>query len=123
MPAGLGAEGKALWSSIADVHELAPDAVRILADACGEADLVALMELARGSESFSLIVRGSQGQDVINPLISELRQHRATLASLLKSLKLPMSTSDAQRLERETSEQARSAARARWDRRVNGATG
>lgn len=123
MPAGLGAEGNGLWSSIADVHELAPDAVRILADACGEADLVALMESARGSDTFQLIVRGSQGQDVINPLISELRQHRATLASLLKALKLPMSSSDAQRLEKETSEQARSAARARWDRRVNGAAG
>jgi hypothetical protein len=35
------------------------------------------------------MVRGSQGQKVINPLISELRQYRASRAALLRQLKLP----------------------------------
>jgi hypothetical protein len=41
------------------------------------------------------LVKGSQGQQVINPLISEVRQHRNCVASLLKWLKLP----DVARLE------------------------
>jgi hypothetical protein len=61
-----------------------------------------------------LLVRGSQGQDVINPLISELRQHRATLASLLRQLKLP---DESTRLAEARSTSARAAANARWSRR------
>jgi hypothetical protein len=59
-------------------------------------------------------VRGSQGQDVINPLISELRQHRSTLAALLRQLKLPDDSASAAEA-RSTS--ARAAANARWSRR------
>jgi hypothetical protein len=50
---------------------------------------------------------------VINPLISELRQHRSTLASLLRQLKLPDESVSAE--ARSTA--ARAAANARWSRR------
>lgn len=112
-PAGLGSAGKKLWSDIAAHYELRSDELRVLEDAAREADLVALMEQERAKPVFELLVRGSMGQDVINPLISELRQHRSTLASLLKQLKLP--DADAATTGRSTS--ARAAANTRWARR------
>lgn len=92
-PIGLGKAGKTLWKGIAGPKkwELRADELRVLEDACREADLVSVLDaglilaISRGD----LTVKGSQGQDVINPLISELRQHRATLAGLLRQLKLP----------------------------------
>lgn len=112
-PAGLHAEGKQLWTGVTDENELRPDELRVLEDACREADIIALMENERGKASFKLIVKGSMGQDVINPLISELRQHRATLAGLLRQLKL----SDGESGEA-ISNNARRAAQARWARRT-----
>jgi hypothetical protein len=114
MPARFGSEGKLLWTSITRLHELGPDAVRVLTDACREADIVQRLEdELRDSD---LMVRGSQGQLVASPLVSEVRQHRAVLSGLLKAMKLPMTTSDAQRADELVSEQARAAARARWDK-------
>lgn len=86
-PDDLAAAGSKMWASIAGKYELRPDEVRILEDACREADLVD--DLAGEAKFADRIVKGSQGQPVINPLISELRQHRSTLASLLRQLHLP----------------------------------
>ena len=110
-PAGLGRAGKALWKGIAGVYELRADELRVLEDAASEADLVE--QLKDGMVDQPLIVRGSQGQEVINPLVSELRQHRATLSALLRQLKLP----DEGQSEAAISNQARAAANTRWARR------
>jgi hypothetical protein len=119
-PAKLAVEGRRLWSQIIGAYDLRPDEVRILADACREADVVERLEVElRGS---SLMVRGSQGQLVASPLVSEVRQHRTVLATLLKALKLPDTDSQGAQKAALESEQARAAARARWDRkRVAGA--
>lgn len=114
-PAGLREAGRELWDSIAEhdpPYELRPDEVRILIDACREADVVAQLEEAQ--EDAPLMVRGSMGQEVISPYISELRQHRTVLAGLLKALKLPDTPAGASRKRETTSDQARAAARARW---------
>lgn len=112
MPKTLGDAGKELWESIIPDYDLRPDELRILADACHEADIVARLEEAQIDAP--LLTSGSQGQKVISPFISELRQHRTVVASLLKSLKLPDSPTGAQQKANYTSEQARTAARARW---------
>ena len=113
-PKGLSKAGAALWADVTAVYELRPDEVRVLEDACRERDLIARLEeqLAQAE----LLVKGSMGQVVINPLVSELRQHRATFAALIRQLKLPD--------EGEGSEQGgalsaknRAAAQARWARR------
>lgn len=115
MPAHLGVEGKLLWREIATKYELRPDEVRLLTDACREADVVERLEVElRGSP---LMVTGSQGQLVASPLVSEVRQHRSVLAGLLKALRLPASDESAQDKAKATETQARAAARARWDRR------
>lgn len=113
-PKGLSKAGAALWGDVTKVYELRPDEVRVLEDACRERDLIARLEeqLAQAE----LLVKGSMGQVVINPLVSELRQHRTTFAALIRQLKLPD--------EGEGSEQGgalsaknRAAAQARWARR------
>lgn len=110
-PAGIGSAGKSLWTAIEDNYELRADELRVLEDACREADLIdALSTEADGAD---MVVRGSQGQPVINPLISELRQHRSTLAGLLRQLKLPDEGASAE--DRSTA--ARAAANSRWSKR------
>jgi hypothetical protein len=114
-PDDLRDAGRKLWDSIAKhepPYELRPDEVRILVDACAEADLIADLELEQANAP--IMVKGSMGQKVISPMISELRQHRTVLAGLLKSLKLPDTPASAGQTRDRTSELARAAARARW---------
>jgi hypothetical protein len=112
-PEGLGAAGAKLWVGIAGKYELRPDELRVLEDAAFEADVIGI--LRDGMVGQSLVVRGSQGQDVIHPLISELRQHRSTLASLVRQLKLPEDDSEAAAGERSAT--MRGVANARWSKR------
>ena len=112
VPDSLGSAGSVLFKSIAERWDLRPDELRVLADACAEADLVD--DLAEAMEGEPRLVRGSQGQQVINPLISEQRQHRMALASLLKQLRLPDEADTAE--ARSTA--ARNAANARWGKRA-----
>ena len=87
MPANLGDRGAALWASVTDRYSLRPDELAILADACHEADIIE--ELKGEFATRDLITTGSMGQDVAAPHVSEIRQHRTTLASLLTKLRLP----------------------------------
>ena len=110
-PAHLGAKARRMWRAITGTYELRADELRVLEDACREVDLIERLEEAmRGAD---LIVHGSQGQPVANPLVQELRQHRATLKALLGSLKLP--DEDGRQAESRSSS-AREAANARWRR-------
>lgn len=112
MPRGLADGGQSLWDSIVPAYELRPDEVRILIDACREADIIERLE----SELIDaeLMVKGSMGQLVASPLVSEVRQHRATLAGLLGKLKIPDSPAGAARKRAVVSQNAVKAARARW---------
>jgi hypothetical protein len=112
MPTKLGRAGRELWKSIIPRYDLRPDELRILADACRQADVVQRIEDALVDAP--LMVKGSQGQLVASPLVSEVRQHRTVLANLLKSLKLPDSSNGDARSKEYTSQKAREAARARW---------
>ncbi|HVV11589.1 hypothetical protein [Amycolatopsis sp.] len=117
-PRGLKTAGRNLWKGISEEWDLRPDELRILEDAAREADIIE--RLQKGLETAPLTAYGSQGQEVIHPLFAEIRQHRATLAALMRQLKLtepdeesgaagggtvkPMSRTDS----------ARKAAQARW---------
>lgn len=113
-PAGLADGGTKLWAAVIDTYDLRIDEQRVLEDACREADLIDMM--VTGMRGKSLVVDGSKGQPVVNPLVSELRQHRATLAALMRQLKLP-EDGDAERDAGARSSAARAAANARWSRR------
>lgn len=110
-PSILGPKGRRFWREITARYMLRPDELRILQDAAAELELID--EMVAEAKGAPHIVHGSQGQPVINPLISELRQHRATLASLLKQLKLPDENAGS---SAPRSVSARKAAQARWNK-------
>ncbi|MFI7134205.1 hypothetical protein ACIBQ1_51665 [Nonomuraea sp. NPDC050153] len=112
VPAGLGPSGAELWEDVTALGPLPPHKLRILLDACREADLVDELEAARVGRP--LEVKGSMGQPVAAPLVSELPKHRALLASLLGKLGLPDEVADERPKSSRRSESARAAARARW---------
>lgn len=105
-PRGLKPAGKRLWKETTNSYELRQDELETLKAACGEADLIARMEDELETEP--LTVRGSMGQLVPHPLVSELRQHRATMAALLRGLKLPDEAGESM------GNQQRAAAQSRW---------
>lgn len=108
-PADLAPSSGKMWDSVVTKYELRPDELRILEDACREADLIDDLEKhLRGADR---IVKGSMGQQVINPLISELRQHRIAFSSLMSKLKLPDDGAEV------AGSQQRDAANARWAKR------
>ena len=90
-PSRLGKAGKKLWGEVVGSgrYQLRPDEVRILEDACREMDLVDKLEEELSKPGTELTVKGSQGQPVANPLVTEIRQHRQTIKTLLGALKLP----------------------------------
>lgn len=112
-PADLLKDGKSLWKSITDEYELRLDEKATLASACRATDRVTLMRDELGQ--MSLMVTGSMGQQVINPLVAEIRTHEAQVASLLARLKLPDEGNAEAKGER--SSNARNAANARWSKR------
>lgn len=107
-PRGLEAKGKRIWKEVTKNYELRTDELDILEDICRESDLIDRLE--KDLEGADLMVRGSQGQDVANPLVSEVRQHRATKKSLWASLKLP----DEGNVTSIAGNQQRDAANERW---------
>jgi hypothetical protein len=114
-PSGLAAGGRALWRAVTKDHELRADSARILVDCCHEVDLIDDLQAALAGSPRT--VRGSQGQEVIHPLISELRMHRATLNTLLRALQLADTDTSAVDGARAAREAAMSLASARWSRR------
>lgn len=112
-PATVADAGRALWRDVTGQYELRADELRVLEAAACESDLIGVMQAALVDQP--LMVKGSQGQDVINPLVSEIRQHRATLAALLRQLKLP--DADSTDVGGALSAKNRAAANARWARR------
>jgi hypothetical protein len=114
-PDGLGKAGTTLWRDVAEggKYDLRPDELRLLEAACRQYDLLAMLEAALATDLADgrYKVRGSQGQDVINPLISEVRQHRMAFKSLLAGLNLPDENGE---VESTRSTHARKAAQSRW---------
>ena len=106
-PSGLGVKGARLWADVTSGYKLRHDELDVLEDVCREADLIDKIE--QELESSDLMVVGSQGQMVMNPLVSEARQHRATKMSLWKRLALP----DPVAAEAPANQQ-RAAAQSRW---------
>ena len=86
MPRGFGVEGQKLWQGVVTEFELTtadPDKLRILFDACKTADLVKRLDDAAGKAP--LTVKGSMGQEVINPLIAQAQSSRMQLAQVMNA--------------------------------------
>ena len=113
-PEGLGPKGLDLWHSITEVFDFAdePAALATLEHAARVTDLIASLEAEAMTQPRT--VKGSQGQQVINPLIGEARAQRSLLDKLLKSLKLPESDEQALARSHRRSQAGKIAANARW---------
>lgn len=108
-PKGLGPAGRRLWRNWMAGNEPDPGDEVLLEHAARTADeLLRLAEALAGAE---VTVEGSTGQPRANPLLDEVRRHRASLAGLLRQLAPVEQTRGGH-----TSELAREAARARWSR-------
>jgi len=108
-PSGLGAAGARLWREVVAGYELDPAERELLGAAARTADELVLLEAAlRDSPP---VVSGSAGQPVASPVLGQLRSHRRTLESLLRSLALPQA---GEQVGRVRSPQAAGAAQARW---------
>lgn len=86
-PKGLARAGKALWREVQRQYVLDPAEASILMQMCRISD-----QLSRISDQLwaeNVVVSGSRGQDVANPLLAESRLLSAALARLAKSLNLP----------------------------------
>jgi len=110
-PKGLGPSARKLWRDVTSKWDLRPDELRVLEDACREADLIDRLQVELDGEACELTVSGSMGQPVANPLIQEIRQHRGVFARLMGALKL---NDDGSGEEKSRSTSARAAAQARW---------
>lgn len=89
-PKGLakGGGGRALWNGVVKGFELRADELRILEDACYEADLIDDLQRLLVDEDAQFLAAGSTGQVVVAPVVQEIRMHRKVLADLLAKLKL-----------------------------------
>lgn len=117
MDADFGPAGARLVESITSEFDfsLEPAKLAILARAARTADTIAALEAEAATQS--LTAKGSMGQAVINPLISEARAQTSLLDKLLKSLQLPDSDEDTAAKAEQRQRQARKAAQTRWGNR------
>ncbi len=80
--------GETFSAAVLVAYDLDPAERAVLAEAARTIDeLVRIDDALRTAE---LMVEGSMGQPVPNPLLAEARQHRKVLESLARSLALPL---------------------------------
>ena len=83
------AAGKAMWESVASKYELRPDELAILENACAASDMISALTAVWLEAGGPSITKGSMGQEVIHPLVGEIRAQRAYRDQALGRLKLP----------------------------------
>ena len=114
-PQTLSTAGSALWKSIASAYELRPDELAVLEDACAATDMVAALTAVWMEAGAPTVTKGSMGQEVIHPLVGEIRAQRAFRDAALARLKLPDEVAGGAGAD-DGSSKARAAAAARWER-------
>jgi hypothetical protein len=108
-PKDLGKAGAAAWRSLTSRFEFHEGELQTLRQMCAVLDEIDVMEKAL-AESRPLI-KGSRGQQVLNPLYNQLATHRTLVDRLMLSLALP---ADGEQVGKRRSPQQKAAANARW---------
>lgn len=83
-PKGLGPAASALWKHTVAEFDLRSDELPLLVAACRVLDTIERLEEAE--KVAPVTVRNSRGDEVISPIIGELRQQRMALIRLQKAL-------------------------------------
>lgn len=112
-----GPAGARLVESITSEFDFSSEPAKqaLLLRAARTTDRIAQLEEAAAQSP--LMVKGSQGQQVISPLIAEARAQTSLLDKLLKSLGLPESDEESAAKAEQRQRQARKAAQTRWNNR------
>lgn len=113
VPGGLGPSGQALWRAVVAVFELDPHELVTLESASRQRDVVAQLEAVVDAEG--PMVEGSKGQSRVHPAVTEARQGRIALATLLGRIDLQDVDG---RSATTPSQRGRRAANARWAREL-----
>jgi hypothetical protein len=66
-PAGLGPRGANLWASFAEKYDCSPAEAELFVEACRTLDLLDMHEQQLAAQG--LVVKGSQGQPVLNGVV------------------------------------------------------
>lgn len=86
-PAGLGRRGSEFWRTVAEGFELAVDEHELLLEVARQLDLVEALQ--EQIDLDGVVSRGSTGQLVAHPAISQIHTGRQLLGRLLAQLSLP----------------------------------
>lgn len=117
-PAGMGPRGRRFWRATLAEFELGDAERELLAECCRTLD--DLDRLAAMVAEHGATVKGSTGQVVVNPALTEARGQRAILHRLVAALQLP--DPDGKVTPAATSQRGKAAARARWSGTARGAS-
>lgn len=108
-PPGLSPRASAFFERVTGAYELGDDELEVLIEAVRM--MSEIDALADALERDGITVAGSKGQTRVHPAVGEIRQHRMSLARLLKQLDLP---AEDEQPESWRTRDARHAANARW---------
>ena len=87
-PSTLGERGRTAWRKVVDAYTLTPPELELLRVACTALDQLHRIELAiKGSSSMT--TKGSAGQLVGHPLLTEWRLHAESVRRICQQLNLP----------------------------------
>ena len=115
MPVGLasGGRGQRLWHDLTERVEFTDIELRYLENACFTLDRIAKIRRAIGN---TLLVKGSQGQQVANPLLRELRADERHFADLMARIDIPdqFAQEEQEQSQGERSAQMRAVVNSRW---------
>ncbi len=96
LPDDLGERGQRLWNAFTESNpNFGQGEIELLVEACRLVDRLTTLEAEL--ESLPLTVKGSRGQPVPQPLLSEIRAERGLLAKLIEALNPKKSRSEAGR--------------------------
>ena len=114
-PSNLNQAGRELWGAVTGQYDLAGHELAILGQACRVLDLAE--SLSRRVKREGAMSVGSQGQQVVHPLLSEARQQRALFGQLMRTLALPdLPATSADGGLKAVPNQHRQAAGSRWSK-------
>lgn len=109
----LGARGRAFWAAAQEEYEFDIHESEVLLEACRGLDMID--RIAKAVESDGVMLKGSQGQPVLNGAVGELRQQQAAVARLLSQLNLD--AAEVGQVLTAKQVQAKAAAQSRWRER------
>lgn len=117
VPSGLAARGRRYWRAVLGVYELSESELEVLLEVCRTLDSLDLLEAAVARDGST--VRGSAGQTVVHPALTEARGQRALLHRLIAALALP--DADGAQVPSARSQRGKVANAARWRGQVKDA--